>query len=102
MQNILTQRSLRWTPDELSLGRLTADYVSQFGWEPGTDWSFDEVRQEYRCTFGNGRRTISVLFSRDELLAELGRGTPSDGIRQKLDDAMGRQAGTVASSPWLA
>ena len=102
MPNILTQRSLRWTPEELSFGRLTADYVSEFGWEPGTDWSFDEVRQEYRCTFGNGRRTISVFFSRDELLAELGRTTPSDGIRQKLDDAMGRQAGELPSSRFLA
>jgi len=65
MQNILAQRNLRWTPDELPFGRLTADYVSQFGWEPGTDWSFDERRQEYRCAFGKGRHSISVLFSRD-------------------------------------
>lgn len=79
-----------------SFGRLIADYVSQFGWEPGTDWSFDEARQEHWCTFGNGRRTISVFFSREELLAELGRSSPSDGIRQKLDDAMGRRAGPIA------
>jgi hypothetical protein len=42
---------------------------------------------------GDGRRGISVLFSRDELSAELGRTPPSDGIRQKLDDAMGREVG---------
>jgi hypothetical protein len=40
MENILTQRSLRWTPDELSFGHLAADYVSHFGWEPGTDLEF--------------------------------------------------------------
>jgi hypothetical protein len=56
------------------------------------------TRQEYRCTFENGRRTISVLFSIDELLAEVGRATPSNGVRPKLDDAMGRQAGQLPSS----
>jgi hypothetical protein len=102
MPDILTQRSLLWTHEELSFGRLTADYVSQFGWESGTDWNFDEARQEYRCTFQNGRRSISVLFSGGELLAERGRTTPSDGIRQKLDDAMGRQASQFPPSRWLA
>jgi hypothetical protein len=102
MQNIPPQRNLRWTPDELSFGRLTSNYVSRFGWEPGTDWSFDEVRQEYRCTFGNGRHSISVLFSRNEVLAEHGGTMLSAGIRRKMDDAMGRQAGALPSSRQLA
>src|ERR1700692_1033743 len=96
MQNIMTQRSLRWTPDELAFQRMAGNYVAEFDFAPGTDWMFDEGRQEYQCTFENGRRSISVLFSRNELLAEFGRSNLSDGIRQKLDDAMGRRAGPIA------
>jgi hypothetical protein len=102
MQNILKQRSLRWKTEELAFQRLSGNYVAAFDFNPGTDWTFDEGRQECHCTFENGRRTISVLFSLDELLAELGRATPSDGIRRKLDDAMGRQSGPVGSSLYVA
>jgi hypothetical protein len=102
MKNIMTQKSLQWTPDELAFQRKTANYVAEFDFAPGTDWTFDEDQQEYRCTFEKGRRKISVLISRNELLADFGRSNLSDGVRQKLDDSMGRQAGQLPSSRWLA
>src|SRR5258708_6913333 len=73
MKNIMTQKSLQWTPDELAFQRKTANYVAEFDFAPGTDWTFDEEQQEYHCTFATGRRKISVLISRHELLAYFGR-----------------------------
>ena len=89
MQNILNQKTLRWTSEELAFQRLVREYLDEFGVAPGTDWTFDEGRQEYYCTFENGRRSCKVMVSRLELVAEFGRSNLSEGIRKKLEDALG-------------
>jgi hypothetical protein len=87
MPNIPSQRSLGWTLEELAFQTLVRDCLDEFDVALGTDWTFDESRQVYYCTFEVRGRTRKVMVSRAELRAEFGRSSLSDGIRNKLDDA---------------
>jgi hypothetical protein len=87
MQDIPIQRSLRWTPEELAFRTLVRYYLDEFDVVLGTDWTFDESRQEYWCNFDVRGRSRKVMVSLTELLAEFGRSTLSEGTRRKLDDA---------------
>jgi hypothetical protein len=70
MNDMANLRPLRWSAEELTFGRRASDYVNCFGFAPGTDWTYDKAGNEYRCTIENGRRTLTVRVSRQQLLTE--------------------------------
>lgn len=77
-------RPLRRSAEELIFGTRASEYANGFRLAQGTDWTYDEAGDEYRCTFGNGRRILTVRVSRQQLLAEGKRSSLSEGMKRKL------------------